>query len=244
MKTILTILTLLFLSISVDAQLLRDCSTCSTQIIQSENIKDLSIDELQLLTNEIYARNGYQFETHRLQYFFSEKSWYNTVEDNKKVTFNEIEKKNIKFLQEQTKLLKNQREEIIKQLKKFKTLVLNNKINDLKLNYNFAYENTHEKEESNLLKEVLNKIDLENINYYKNNGLYSVTIDNGFVQILYQVSLEKGKIDIYYNYMTNSSIIDNLDEFTEYHSENEYMYNWQFEFTNNKITYIRLDVAG
>ncbi len=108
-----------FFCLKANAQTLKDCSTCSTQIIKEEQIKGLSIDETRLLTNEIFARNGYQFENSRFQSFFEEKSWYKSNNDNKKVVFNEIEKSNIKLFKEKTKELKNNQQELVNQLKIF-----------------------------------------------------------------------------------------------------------------------------
>ena len=68
--------------------------------------------------------------------------------------------------------------------------------------------------------------------------------DNGFVKIVYEIYIENENVNLYYNYMTHSKIIKDFDAFTDYHSEDEYMYNWQFEFKNNKLKFIRLAIAG
>ncbi|MBV6878903.1 YARHG domain-containing protein [Epilithonimonas ginsengisoli] len=226
------------------SQTLKNCSNCATQIIKQEQIKDLSLDEIRLLTNEIYARNGYEFENPRFQQHFESKSWYSSKKDNKKVNFNDIEKKNITLLQNQSKQLKTERDLITAQLKSLKYLVLENKTNELKSKFNLTYDTQYGEDNPKLLKEVLSKIDLDDINYYKNQGLNSVTVDNGFVKILYEVSLDGKSINLYYNYMAHSKIIEDFDEFTDYHSETEFMYNWQFELKGNKLEFIRLAIAG
>lgn len=123
-------------------------------------------------------------------------------------------------------------------------MVLADKTTELKSQFNFIYDPQDGKENPKLLKEVLSKINLDDISYYKNNGLHSVTVDNGFVKILYEVSVEGKRVNIYYNYMAHSKIIKDFDEFTDYHSENELMYNWQFELKNNRLEFIRLAIAG
>lgn len=243
MRTIYTFL-LLTIFTQTFGQTLKDCSTCSTQIIKAEQIKGLSIDEIRLITNEIFARNGYQFENSRFQNFFEEKSWYKSKSDNKSVEFNEIEKKNIKLFQDKTKELKNNQQELVNQLKTFKNLVINNNKEELKTKFGFYYETQTGDDEPKSLKEVLNKINLEDINYYKRNGLNSTMTDNGFVKIVYEIYIENENVNLYYNYMTHSKIIKDFDAFTDYHSEDEYMYNWQFEFKNNKLKFIRLAIAG
>lgn len=57
MRTISVLIFQIFF-IQSSGQTLKYCSTCSTQVIKSEQIKGLGIDEIRLLTNEIFARNG------------------------------------------------------------------------------------------------------------------------------------------------------------------------------------------
>lgn len=245
MKKILYLcLFFLLLFFKGSAQMLDDCSTCSTKIIKPEQIKNLSIDEIRLLINVIFARNGYQFENSKFQDYFRARSWYESKGDNKAVSMNETEKQNIQFLQETTKALKARNIELINQLKSFKKLVLTNKKNELKSQFGFFYENVTEKYESESLKEVLNKIDLDDINYYKNRGLNSVIQDNGFVKIVYKLSIEGESVEISYIYMAHSEIIEGFTVFTNYYSEDEYACHWEFEFTNGKLKFIRLLVAG
>lgn len=241
-----TLFTLLFLMLLHPAfgQALKDCSSCSAQLITAENIKDLSVDEIRLLTNEIFARNGYQFENSRFQNFFEQKSWYKSKNDNKLVVFNEIEEQNIKLFQDRTKELKSDQQELVAQLKIFKNLILNDKKDELNARFGFYYDNQTGEDERKSLKEVLNKINLDDINYYKSRGLNSTMTDNGFVKIVYEISVEDENVHLYYNYMAHSKIIKDFDQFTDYHSEDEYMYNWQFEFKNNKLRFIRLAIAG
>lgn len=229
------------LSLNVKAQTLKDCSTCATQLIKSEQTKFLSIDEIRLLTNEIFARNGYQFENSRFQDFFEEKSWYKSKNNNKSVVYNEIEKKNIKLFQDKTKQLKNNRKELVDQIKIFKNYVLeNDKVNLQKL-FNYKAEDKYDTE---YLLSVMKKIDLDDINWYKNVGIHKVLVDNGFVIIEYSVTIENERISILYNFMNSSEIIKDLDIYTAYQSEGEHLYNWQFDIKNNKINFIRLAVAG
>src|SRR6218665_425050 len=100
-----------FCCLKANAQILTDCSTCSTQVIKQQQIEGLSTEKIRLLTNEIFARNGYQFENSRFQNFFSEKPWYKPKNNNKSITYNEIEKKNIKLFQDRTKELKTEQQE-------------------------------------------------------------------------------------------------------------------------------------
>ncbi|QLC67096.1 YARHG domain-containing protein [Flavobacterium sp. LPB0248] len=241
-KIIISLTALLFLQASF-GQTLKDCSTCKTQLIKKEQVKNLNVDNIRLLTNEIFARNGYMFENSRFQEYFENKSWYKSVGDNKKVVLNDIEKKNLAFFKDVTKTLEDQKKELTSQLKNFKELVFQDKISELQNAYNFSYEKGNS-EEKKLLKEVFRKINLNDINYYKSKGMFKTIEDNGFVQIEYMVYIENDEVTITYNYMAHSKIIEDFDEYTDYLSENEFSYNWQFKFTRNKLNYIRLAVAG
>ena len=159
------------------------------------------------------------------------------------MTFTGIEKKNIALLQNFTKLLEAERKELISQLKTLKELVLQNNKTQLQSQFGFVYEEGNNYE-ADLLKSVLQKINLADINYYKGTGLYSVMTDNGFVQIIHEISIDSEKVNLTYNYRSNSRIIKDLDEFTDYHSEGEYSYTWQFTFKNKKLKFVRLAVAG
>ena len=55
---------------------LKDCATCSTQVIKEQQISKLSIDELRFLTNDLYARKGYKFKDYEISNYFNEKPWY------------------------------------------------------------------------------------------------------------------------------------------------------------------------
>lgn len=232
---------LLMIYLKTFGQTLKDCSVCSKEIIKSEQIKNLSSDEVRLLTNEIFARNGHQFENNRFQNYFEEKSWYKAKRDNKNVVFNEVEKKNIKLFQDKTKELKTDREAVIHQLKIFKKQVLQNDRMNLQQLFNYKAEDQYDTE---YLLLALKKIDLEDINWYKNVGIYKILVDNGFVIIEYSLTIENERVSILYNFMNSSEIIKDLDIYTDYLSEGEHLYNWQFKIKNNKMSFIRLVVAG
>jgi YARHG domain len=244
MKKFLTLFLILMLFVPKGiAQNGFDCTTCSTKLITKEQIKDLSIDEIRLLTNEIYARNGFVFENNRFQEYFSEKSWYKRIENNKSIQLNEIEKKNIAFFQERTKLLKSERTNSLNQLKELQKLVLSNNLVNLK--NQFGYKPEVQYNDLKSFKIVFSKINLDDINWYKNTGIHKVHVDNGFVVIEYSIKIEGDMVNLIYNFTTHSEIIKDFDVFTDYHSENiETMYNWQFELTNNKLKFIRLAIAG
>jgi hypothetical protein len=63
--------------------------------ISDELLKGLSLHELRLLRNEIYARRGRQFKTFWIQDYFWGQSWYKPTDDFKEPELSETEKRNI-----------------------------------------------------------------------------------------------------------------------------------------------------
>lgn len=79
----------------------------ASRLLTSEDIENLSIQELSYARNEIYARYGRKFKSQELQNYFNSKSWYRGIYDPEDfdqnyndVVLNEIEKKNADFLRE------------------------------------------------------------------------------------------------------------------------------------------------
>lgn len=140
MKTKYILLLLIFFWGKSFSQTLKDCTECSYKIIKPEQLRGLNIDELRLLVNEISARNGYRFENSRFQDYFEGKTWYKSKNDNTKVTYNAVEKQNIKILQDMTGQLKGLRTSLINQLKGFKMLIFTGNTIELKKQFGFAYE--------------------------------------------------------------------------------------------------------
>jgi hypothetical protein len=66
--------------------------------LSDEMLKGLSLHELRLLRNEIYARRGRQFRTEWLAQYFWSQPWYEAREDNSEPELSEVEKQNIETI--------------------------------------------------------------------------------------------------------------------------------------------------
>ncbi|CAN0536461.1 unnamed protein product, partial [Scytosiphon promiscuus] len=72
-------------------------------LIGDENLivtKHLSIEDLDIMRNEIFAEYGYIFKSEKWENYFNQKGWYNPVYDNVDHLLTELEKQNIKFILE------------------------------------------------------------------------------------------------------------------------------------------------
>jgi hypothetical protein len=72
-----------------------DMISFQNRLLTEDLFKGLSLHELRLIRNEIYARRGRQFKTFWIQDYFYGQSWYRPLEEFKEPELSEIEKRNI-----------------------------------------------------------------------------------------------------------------------------------------------------
>ncbi|MBV8855943.1 MAG: YARHG domain-containing protein [Acidobacteria bacterium] len=75
-----------------------DMEHFENRLVTEEMLKGLSLNELRLLRNEVYARHGRQFKTEWLAQYFWSQPWYEAREDNKEPELSETDKKNIETI--------------------------------------------------------------------------------------------------------------------------------------------------
>jgi hypothetical protein len=75
-----------------------DMEHFENRLVTEAMLKGLSLHELRLLRNEVYARRGRQFRTEWLSQYFWSQPWYEAREDNKEPELSETEKKNIETI--------------------------------------------------------------------------------------------------------------------------------------------------
>lgn len=222
-------------------QTLKDCSTCSSQIIKTEQIKNLSIDEIRFMTNDLFARKGHKFKSADVDNYYSNKVWYKAVSDNNKIVFNDVEKQNIKLFQDKTTEIKKEREQLITELKNFKSVLLANDKSKLYTNYGYSTIDKEYNDQCKYLTEALTKINLDDVNWSFNIGMNKVTVDNGDLVMNYEIRISPDGFSINYGNQGGSEIGKQLypnDQITEF------SFWWEFEWQNNKIKFIKMNMAG
>ena len=75
-----------------------DMEHFENRLVSEAMLKGLSLHELRLLRNEIYARRGRQFRTEWLAQYFWSQPWYEAREDNKEPVLSATEQKNIETI--------------------------------------------------------------------------------------------------------------------------------------------------
>lgn len=69
-------------------------------------IDALSLEQLRLARNEIYARHGYIFKSEDLKAYFSQQKWYHPDASYDGTTLSEVEKYNVELIQNRERSLK------------------------------------------------------------------------------------------------------------------------------------------
>ncbi|MBI3654728.1 MAG: YARHG domain-containing protein [Acidobacteria bacterium] len=72
-----------------------DMISFQNRLVTEDLLRGLSLHELRLIRNEIYALRGRQFRTFWIQDYFYGQSWYKPMEDFREPELSDIEKKNI-----------------------------------------------------------------------------------------------------------------------------------------------------
>lgn len=72
-----------------------DMELFENRLVNEDMLRGLSLYELRLLRNEIYARRGRQFKTEWLSQYFYSQPWYDPREDNKEPELSAAERKNV-----------------------------------------------------------------------------------------------------------------------------------------------------
>ena len=235
MKHLYFLMIVLF-SLNATAQL-KDCATCATQVIDEEQISKLSIDELRFLTNDLYARKGYKFKDYEISNYFNEKQWYKPVSDNSKVKLNAVEEQNVKLFQERTAILKADREKLIEALRSLKAEAQKGNSPIPKDNYNEHFSKT------------IAKIDIDDIHWIKNQGYYSVEIDNFKGSNKYYISINGSEVEIGWFEDGHSTKVQNDDKIKGVYDTDEFEVmesniSWEFRWDKQKLVFIESVMAG
>jgi hypothetical protein len=236
---------MLLLSTIVFSQTIENCSTCSTQLLKESQLKGKSVEELALLRNEISARKGYVFSTSKYARYFESKDWYKPAQSNSAIVLTAIENENSSLIKKLEEKELEKRNKALKDLAELKK-ALNDKNNGVIAKYlhEIIKEEYFESLESDL-KACLDHIDLKNINWNKNSGLYKVTIDNGDNVSKYELLFKYDELTLTSGMHSHSEIFGDFDDgYSDFMSENEYAIWFVFKITENGIVFDLFNGAG
>jgi hypothetical protein len=75
-----------------------DMEHFENRLVTEDMLKGLSLHELRLLRNEVYARHGRQFRTEWLSQYFWSQPWYQAREDSAEPELSDVDKKNVETI--------------------------------------------------------------------------------------------------------------------------------------------------
>ena len=159
------------------------------------------------------------------------------MSDNSKVKLNAVEEQNVKLFQERTAILKADREKLIEALQNLKTETLKGNSPIPKGNSNEYFSKT------------IAKIDIDDIHWIKNQGYYSVEIDNFKGSNKYYISIDGNEVEIVWFEDGHSTKVQNDDKIkgvydTEVFEVMESATYWRFKWKNQKLVFIESVIAG
>lgn len=238
MKTHFFLVVVLIFSVKMAGQQLVDCSICSTQVITNEQITKLTLDQVQYLSNDLFARKGHRFSDPHISMYFSEKNWYQPKAVGEEITFNDIENQNLDILKQRISDLQKYREKLMIELKKFKFLVLNNQKEQLQNEFGYLIEN----EQNAILLQTLVKIELDDIHWQGNDARYQLQVDNGNDTTTFGVYVfENKEVGFKHTLQEETTNLGTGFYNTDFYVEKTYY--WYFEWKNGKLTFVNLIMA-
>ncbi|MHA7057247.1 YARHG domain-containing protein [Aquimarina sp. M1] len=237
---------LLILSTVMHAQL-KDCTDCDTISYTTKEIANNSLYDLQLLRNEIFARHQYIFKDERLLAYFQEFRWYQPDYNNPvQVILNPVENENIVLFKTAEARIKKQRQQLFSELKELQRALQQNDRITINLFMDDALPNgIHPDEAFKELDAIFSKIDLTDVNWYKDTAIYKVTIDNGFVVRDTTLHINGSEVTLSMGDIQHSKIMTAPFEYgSNYYSEDEYKTIWIFSFDGQKLRLVEYLIAG
>lgn len=229
-----------------------DCSACSSKVYTYQDISHLSLLELKILRNEIFARHQYVFKDERLSdYFLENYTWYKPdYNSENNIKLNAIEKQNINLFSKHENEKEALKTNIIKELKDLKNATINNdtiSINQIINKVTNSTQKEYFNELKNELKAIISEINIDEINWYNEKGLFKITTDNGYSIKETSAKIDSNTIILSYAYIGYSELLSDKTAFkfgSNFDSTNEYAVWYTFKIKDNKLTLIEIQAAG
>jgi len=227
---------------------IKNCTDCDSKKYSEKDINHLSLLELKILRNEIFARHQYVFKDDRLKDYFSNRyDWYKpNYKSENEIELNNFEKENISlFLKKENEKIELKKT-IIAKLNIFKqALISNDTITTNSSISKFVTDNEYvsllsiRKE----LNEILISISIEGIHWYNESGLFKVW---HFLNEK-SVKINGSRIILQYADIGYSELLNDETAFSfgsDFYSENENQSWYTFEIQNNELILIEHQTAG
>jgi hypothetical protein len=231
---------------------INDCSECNTKAYTYNDISHLSLLELKIIRNEIFARHQYVFKDTRLtDYYLENFTWYRpdyNTENN--IKLNDIEKENISLLLKYETKKEVLKTTIVEELKEIKRTL----IKDETIAIDFIINRVARSEQKefyndikNELKAILSLINIDEIHWYNEKGLYKITTDDGHFISEISIAIDSDTVTLSQANMGYSELLNDDTAFkfgSDFDSTNEYASWYTFKIIDNELVLIEHQAAG
>ena len=249
MKNFYTLIIFLSLTVCSFSQI-ANCSECHKTAYSKKDVNHLSLLELKIFRNEIFARHQYLFKDDRLtDYFLNKYDWYKPdYKTAVTITLNDVEKKNINLLLELETIKEDLKKTTIITLQDFKLALIKN--DSLKINIALTTEIENNVDPISMkreLKKVLSKIDIDGIHWHNEKGLFKITTDDGYFLNEVSIVISNNQITLRYADIGYSELFNDDTAFSfgsNFDSVNEYQSWYVFEIKNDLLILISHQAAG
>lgn len=247
-----TLFIIVFLSMQNLFSQIKDCSECDKKTYTYKDISHLSLLELKIFRNEIFARHQYVFKNERLtDYFLENYAWYKPDYNSKNsIQLSAIEKQNINLFLKYENEKEAFKVSIVEELKDIKrTLISHDTININSLINRVEKEQQKEyyTEIKNELKDILSAINVNEIHWYNEKGLFKVTTDDGYFISEKAIEINGDTIILSFAYSGYSELLNDDTAFkfgSDFDSTNEYASWYTFKIIDGKLVLIEHQAAG
>lgn len=224
-----------------------DCSKCAVTLLQRNDLKELSLEELALLRNELMARKGYVFKNELYARYFEAQSWYQIATQQSSIQLTPIEEINVALIRQMEQIQLNKRESAISALKEIQLAVKQRNTVVLKRYFGPIYGSKDDFFNSSWqdFETLMSKLNFDEVHWNKHKGCYKLTVDNGYVIQTFEVQFYKDSIQLQIGSNSHSAIFGAFnDGISSYQSESEYQIWWLFHFYEKAISYKGMNGAG
>lgn len=227
--------------------------TCSTRILTEADIDTVSLEELALMRNEIFARHGYRFSNEYYENILGQ-TWPKAG-SNDEIELSAIEQRNVEILRAREQILQKRRDAAFRDLRTLRTALKEGDhatikrfitrealgVSDLSEEW---FKEWYDGTVGDLLT-CLDNINLDKLHWNRGQGLYKVTIDNGYDVREHSLHIKGDTIRLTTGMHSHSEIFGDFgDGFSDYMSEGEYACIWEFTITDRGIVFTSFQAIG
>lgn len=205
-----------------------EISDGSKHLFSQKELESLSVRQVRLMKNDIFALQGYRFTDKSLATYYERQPWYHPIEDNKRIKLTELEQKNVSLLQKRLDWLEQRNKQIIDHLLLLRELNIQDAGESLQMKF--------EMDTFDPFQQLILQIDYSAL---ANSGYSALVRDDGDIRLSYEAKIEGEGLTL--SFYRNVSLAKGSLKLSE---DEEWTVFWQFKLENGKLKLVKVDFAG